>query len=109
MYQTERRIRYGSSPALADAALYFKSGSLFECAPEPDFVCKAYAGNVKNLMHSVAIVEAPAQTRRLHYLVVVMSNVLRRNSAVEHQTLGTAIHKLIGSRHPLPPAAPPAQ
>ena len=32
LYVTERRIRYASSPALADAAVYFKSGSLFECA-----------------------------------------------------------------------------
>ena len=108
MYQTERRIRYGSSPALLNAAVYFKSGSLFECAPEPDFVCKAYAGNVKNLMHSVAIVEHPAAERRLYYLVVLMSNVLRKNSAVDHQSLGTAIHRMIEKRHPVPPAPAPA-
>ena len=32
-YMTERRIRYASSPALSDAAVYFKSGSLYKCAP----------------------------------------------------------------------------
>ncbi|MEX2482620.1 MAG: serine hydrolase, partial [Gammaproteobacteria bacterium] len=99
MYVTERRIRYASTPVLNDAAVYFKSGSLFRCEPEPDFVCKAYAGNALNLMHSVAIVEAPADERRLHYLVVVMSNVLRQNSAIVHQSLGTAIHHLIEARH----------
>lgn len=101
MYQTERRIRYATSPALTSAAVYFKSGSLFECRPEPGFVCKAYAGNIKNLMHSVAIVEAPAAERRLYYIVVVMSNVLRKNSAVDHQSLGTRIHRLIERRHPV--------
>jgi len=107
MYVTERRIRYASSPVLAEAAVYFKSGSLFRCEPEPEFVCKAYAGNALNLMHSVAIVEAPAAERRLYYLVVLMSNVLRRNSADVHQALGTAIHHLIKARHPEPPAQGP--
>jgi hypothetical protein len=99
MYQTERRIRYATSPALGDAAVYFKSGSLFQCAPEDGFVCKAYAGNVKNLMHSVAIIESPAKERKLYYLVVLMSNVLRKNSALDHQALGTSIHRLIEKRH----------
>ena len=61
IYVTERRIRYASSPALAEAAVYFKSGSLFECAPEKGFTCKPYAGNVKNYMNSAAIIESPAQ------------------------------------------------
>lgn len=99
LYQTERRIRYATSPALNDAAVYFKSGSLFKCVPEPEFVCKAYAGNALNLMHSVAIVESPAAERRLYYLVVLMSNVLRKNSALDHQALGTTIHRLIEKRH----------
>jgi len=116
LYQTERRIRYASSPALNESAVYFKSGSLFECQPEPDFVCKAYAGNIKNLMHSVAIVEHPAAERRLHYLVVLMSNVLRKNSAVDHQALGTSIQHLVERRNrdrlpasDAPAAAPTAQ
>lgn len=104
LYQTERRIRYATSPALNDAAVYFKSGSLFKCTPEPGFVCKAYAGNVLNLMHSVAIIESPAAERRLYYLVVLMSNVLRKNSALDHQALGTTIHRLIEKRHRPAPA-----
>ncbi|MEQ8230305.1 MAG: serine hydrolase [Gammaproteobacteria bacterium] len=104
MYVTERRIRYASSPALKDAAVYFKSGSLFRCEPEPGFECRAYAGNKLNLMHSVAIVEYPAAERRLHYLVVLMSNVLRKNGASDHQAIGTAIQHLIAKRHPAPVA-----
>ena len=95
MYSTERRIRYASSPALNKSAVYFKSGSLFSCEPEPDFKCWQYHGNVKNLMNSVAIVESPAGEPKFHYMVALMSNVLRRNSAVDHQTLATGIHELI--------------
>ena len=101
LYVTERRIRYASSPALNDAAVYFKSGSLYSCRPEPEFVCKKYHGNKKNLMNSVAIVEAPAGEAKLHYLVTLTSNVLRKNSAVDHQTLATRIHRLMERRHGL--------
>lgn len=99
LYVTERRIRYASSPALNGAAVYFKSGSLYRCQPEPGFKCLKYHGNKQNLMHSVAIVEAPAATRRLYYFVTMVSNVLRKNSAVDHQTLATRIHRLIESAH----------
>ena len=99
MYSTERRIRYASSPALYNAAVYFKSGSLYQCAPEPGFVCLKYHGNVRNLMNSVAIVESPAGQPHLYYLVALMSNVLKKNSAVDHQTLATEIHKLIENYH----------
>lgn len=99
LYMTQRRIRYASSPALDDAAVYFKSGSLFRCQPEPGFVCRKYQGNVENLLNSVAIVEHPAAKRRLHYLVVINSNVLRVNSAVAHQTLGTRLQRLLEKRH----------
>lgn len=99
MYVTERRIRYASAPALRDAAVYFKSGSLYKCEPEPDFVCKKYHGNVRNFMNSVAIVESPAATGDLFYVVTLMSNVLRRNSAVDHQTFATRTHRLIQSFH----------
>lgn len=102
-YQSERRIRYASSPALAEAAVYFKSGSLFRCEPEPGFECKKYMGNALNLMNSAAIVEAPARTRNLHYLVTLMSDVRRKNSAVDHQTLATRIQRLIEKHHGLPP------
>jgi hypothetical protein len=99
LYMTQRRIRYASSPALAEAAVYFKSGSLYRCRPEPGFVCRKYQGNVENLLNSVAIIEYPAGERRLYYLVVVMSNVLRKNSAVEHQSLATRVHRLIEVSH----------
>lgn len=99
LYNTQRRIRYASSPALSGAAVYFKSGSYYRCEEEPGFVCKKYHGNVVNWMNSVAIVEAPAESRKLHYMVVVMSNVLRKNSAVEHQTFATRLHRLIERYH----------
>ena len=102
LYMTERRIRYASSPALKDSAVYFKSGSLYSCREEEGFTCKPYAGNRKNYMNSVAIVETPAGERRLHYISILVSNVLRRNSAVEHQTMGTRIHRLIEKANPKP-------
>lgn len=108
LYMTQRRIRYASSPALSDAAVYFKSGSYFRCKPEPGFVCRKYHGNVENWMNSVAVVEYPAKERRLFYLVTVMSDVLRKNSAVEHQTFGTRLHRLIEAQHRAP-AAPAHQ
>lgn len=99
LYVTQHRIRYASSPALRDAAVYFKSGSLYRCRPEPGFVCGKYQGNVENLLNSVAIVEQPAEERRLHYMVAISSNVLKQNSAVAHQTLGTRLQRLLEKRH----------
>jgi len=99
LYLTERRIRYAASPALADSAVYFKSGSLFECEKEPGFTCVPYAGNVKNFMNSVAIVEHPARDRRLYYMVTLVSNVLRKNSASVHMEMASRIHRLIESLH----------
>jgi len=99
IYMTQGRIRYASSPALNNAAVYFKSGSLYKCKPEPDFKCRKYQGNVENMLNSVAIIEHPASERQLYYLVVVMSNVLRKNSAVVHQTLATRIHRLMEEYH----------
>jgi len=92
LYMTDRRIRYGTSPRLVNAALYFKSGSLYKCKPEEGYECKKYAGNVENYMNSVAIVEHPDGTV---YLVALMSNVLRKNSNIDHQTLATRIDDLI--------------
>lgn len=92
MYMTEKRIRYASAPRLSDCAVYFKSGSLYRCQPEPGFHCGKYKGNRDNYMNSVAIVERP--DGRI-YLVALMSNVLRINSAVEHQTLATYIDRIV--------------
>jgi hypothetical protein len=97
IYLTEVRIRYASSPALASSAVYFKSGSLFQCAPEPGFSCKPYAGNVKNYMNSTAIVESPADQRKLFYLSTLVTNILRKNSAGEHQALATRLHSVIAN------------
>lgn len=99
LYVTERRIRYASSPALRDSAVYFKSGSLYSCRAEEGFSCGKYKGNNKNYMNSFAIIESPAHERKLHYMVMLISNVLRKNSAVDHQTLGTRIHRLMQAYH----------
>ena len=93
LYMTARRIRYASSPALSDAAVYFKSGSLYRCKPEPGFTCEKYKGNVENIMNSVIIVEHP--DGRI-YLLGLLSNVLKKNSAMEHQSLATFIDGILG-------------
>jgi len=101
LYLTDIRIRYASQPALDDSAVYFKSGSLYACRPEPHFACDKYKGNVKNLMNSIAVVESEEQGQSLHYLVAVLSNVLRKDSAEEHAALALRIHRLIELRHGL--------
>jgi len=95
LYLTEPRIRYASSPELREAAVYFKSGSLYSCKQEEGFQCGKYRGNKVNYMNSVAIVEQEVDGVKLRYAVVVISNVLRKNSAKVHQQLGTDVHKLI--------------
>ncbi|MGA1824713.1 MAG: hypothetical protein ACMUIP_08610 [bacterium] len=92
LYMTARRIRYASSPALDKAALYFKSGSQYKCTPEINFTCGKYKGNAENYMNSVAIVEHPDGRT---YMVALMSNVLRKNSAVDHQTIATQIDRIL--------------
>ncbi|MFN2309546.1 MAG: hypothetical protein ABR553_07405 [Gammaproteobacteria bacterium] len=104
LYLTQWRIRYASAPVLKDAAVYFKSGSLYRCRPEEGFVCGKYQGNVENLMNSVAIVESPAGEPRLFYMVALTSNVLRKNSAVEHQTFATRLHALLKAQRSVPAA-----
>ena len=101
MYFTRRRYRYAFSPALNDASVFFKSGSLYRCVAEENYRCGEYLGNAENLMHSVAIVESPAGAERPRvYLVSMMSNVLKVNSAAEHMEIGTRIERLITSLHP---------
>ena len=99
LYMTQKRIRYASHPALNNAAVYFKSGSLYSCVPEAGFVCGKYMGNKRNMLASLAIVEDPAASPWYHYIVVVSSNVFRVNSAVAHQTLAMRIHRMIQRRH----------
>jgi len=99
LYMTERRIRYASAPALNEAAVYFKSGSLYQCKEEEGFQCTKYRGNVINYMNSVAIVEQEIDGVKLDYIVILISNVLRKNSAEDHQALGTALHQMIEQQH----------
>jgi len=103
LYLTRHRIRYASAPALRDAAVYFKSGSFYRCRAEPGFVCKKYQGNRLNVMNSLAVIEWPAAAPKLRYIVTLTSNVLRKNSAVSHQTLATRLHRLLQSEHAVRP------
>lgn len=99
LYLTDRRTRYASTPALNQAAVYFKSGSLYSCQPEPGSHCDKYRGNRINMLASLVLVESPADEPNLRYIVALMSNVLKRNSAFAHQALGERIHRLISQRH----------
>ncbi len=92
MYMTARRIRYASSEALNTAAVYFKSGSLYQCVAEEGYSCAKYMGNKSNFMNSVIIVEHKDGTK---YMVVLMSNVLKKNSAADHNGLATQIDRTI--------------
>jgi beta-lactamase class A len=92
MYMTDRRIRYAQAPVLKDAAVYFKSGSLYKCDRTKGEACGKYMGNVQNFMNSVAIIEHPDGRT---YLVALMTNVLRKNSASDHMYLAGSIDKLI--------------
>ncbi len=99
IYFTRRRYRYASAPALDSAMVYFKSGSLYRCRPEEGYTCRKYEGNVQNLMHSVALVEWPDGSSKAgrRYLVSLMSDVPKINSAVEHQTLATLIERMVAA------------
>ncbi len=92
MYSTDRRIRYAASTALNNAAVYYKSGSLYKCIVEEGFLCKKYMGNVDNYMNSVVVVEQPDGSI---YMVTLMSNVLRKNSANDHFALASQIDKIV--------------
>ena len=67
--------------------------------PEEGFKCGKYMGNRINILASIAIVESPAEKPELRYLVAVISNVLRKNSVVAHQTLAMRIHRMIEAAH----------
>jgi hypothetical protein len=92
LYMTATRIRYASSWSLAGAAVYFKSGSLYQCKKEEGYKCEKYMGNVNNYMNSVIIVEHPDGTT---YMVALMSNVLKRNSASDHNALASKIDQAV--------------
>ncbi|TXD51472.1 serine hydrolase [Polaribacter sp. IC063] len=92
LYMTDRRIRYAKSPRLDNAAVYFKSGSLYKCDKTKNPNCAKYAGNVFNFMNSIIIVEHP---NGIKYIVCLMSNVLNKNSAGAHLYLASKIDDLI--------------
>jgi len=92
MYMTKRRYRYAYAAELNQEAVYFKSGSLYSCKPEEGFRCDKYMGNVRNMMNSVALVEGKTADSPA-YIAVLMSNVLRFNSAWDHARIGAAVHE----------------
>jgi hypothetical protein len=92
MYMTERRIRYATAGSLSKAAVYFKSGSLYKCKAEEGYVCEKYKGNVDNFMNSVAIIEHENGNT---YMVVLMSNVLKKNSGTDHAVLANSIDRIV--------------
>lgn len=121
LYMTKRRYRYVFAPELHDSAVYFKSGSLYACQPEEGFRCRKYMGNKRNMMNSVAIIESPARPARVsgaapatasipvspdaprdagqaRYIVALVSNVLRKNSAWDHSRLAVAVDKAVKTR-----------
>jgi hypothetical protein len=100
LYLTDQRIRYASSPALDEAAVYFKSGSLYSCMPERGFQCGKFLGNRMNYMNSVVVVESIDREPAIRYAVVVLSNVLRKNSSEVHKELAARLHGVIESFHP---------
>ena len=99
LYMTKRRYRYAYAPELANAAIYFKSGSLYQCRPEEGYRCAKYKGNSKNFMNVVTIVEWPNTDTR--YFISLMSNVLKVHSAWDHARLAVAIDEAVRTRAPV--------
>ena len=52
-----------------------------------------------NYMNSTAIIESPATRRKHYYMSTLVTNVLRKNSAAEHQALATRLQQIIGQTH----------
>ncbi|MDH5502024.1 MAG: hypothetical protein OEY72_13080 [Gammaproteobacteria bacterium] len=99
MYLTKRRYRYSYAPELGSSAVFFKSGSLYSCKPEAGFRCDKYMGNDRNMMNSVAVVEGVGEAEP-HYMAVLMSNVLKFNSAWDHSRIAAAVHETIRTNVP---------
>ena len=50
-------------------------------------------------MNSTAIIESPAGMRNVYYhMSTLVTNILRKNSAAEHQALATRLHQLVSNR-----------
>jgi len=67
---------------------------MHECRKEKGFNCRKYHGNVMNYMNSVTVVETDG-SRPLHYIAVVLSNVLKKNSQDVHISVAQDVHQLI--------------
>ncbi|VUD62717.1 hypothetical protein TDB9533_03097 [Thalassocella blandensis] len=99
LYMTKRRYRYVYAPELNKSAVFFKSGSLYQCQPEEGYRCAKYMGNKRNFMNSIAVVESlPGDAKPYRYLVALISNVLKVNSAWDHSRLAAAIHQAVLTR-----------
>ncbi len=98
LYSSERRRRYAASQLLRHAAVVFKSGTLYSCAPDDERPCPRYRGTRRNHMSSIAVVEESRPEGALHYIAAVSSNTLGRNAEVAHQLLATRIHRLLVAR-----------
>jgi hypothetical protein len=102
LYMTKRRYRYVYAPELKDAAVFFKSGSLYSCRPEEGFRCGRYMGNQRNYMNSAVVIESPAGREPDNvYIVTMLSNVLRFNSAWDHSRFGAAIQEMMQRGEPV--------
>lgn len=102
LYITKRRYRYVYAPELNQSATFFKSGSLYSCMPEEGFRCRRYMGNGRNFMNSVVTVETPVGPEpSSRYIVSLISNVLRYNSAWDHSRFAAAIHQSLLTRSPV--------
>lgn len=97
LYLTKRRYRYAYAPELSAQAVFFKSGSLYSCKPEPEFRCGKYIGNKQNLMNSLAIVEGSEESDP-HYISVLMSDVMKINSAWDHSRIAAATDAIVRTR-----------
>jgi hypothetical protein len=102
LFATARTSRSWRISFARTARLGFKSGSFYRCVAEEGFSCGKYKGNAENLMNSVAIVESPATPGpdQKRYIVALLSNVLRVNSAWDHSRIGAALEELIRTRKP---------
>ena len=63
-------------------------------------IARALVQALRDEGHEAAIVETPAGQDQLYYLTALLSNVLRKNSAADHQELARAIHVQLLSDHP---------
>ncbi len=98
LYVTDKRVRWAGAAELREAAVFFKSGSLFRCGGRGP--CGDYAGNTWNFLAAVADVQMPQRDPPIHYLVGAISNVLGQYSIPEHDRVGGAVQILMERLHP---------